>query len=371
VFQDYGGWLRPAYFGSGEPDAEITREVEAARNSVALFDGSTLGKIEVIGPDAAEFLDFMFYNTVSTLKPGKCRYCFILTETGIVYDDGVIVRLSDTHFIVSCSSSHVAGVYSMLEDWRQDRFDRSRVFIHNSTPHFATLTVTGPKSRDVMAATDIAVALDDIALPHMAFVEGNFLDAPVRVARVSFTGDRSYEITIRADRADALWMHLRDRGAAFGATLMGSEALLILRAEKGYIIVGKDTDGLTRPVDLGLTAPLKNKKVEFLGKRSLLMEDAQRPDRKEYVGLEVIDGDEPFTPGAHGVEMENGKHRSIGYVTSSYLSPTLKRPIALGLIERGISRHGEIIDIRHFGAVRKAKIVAPCALDPEGARLHA
>ncbi|CAN7506633.1 2Fe-2S iron-sulfur cluster-binding protein [Rhizobium sp. LjRoot254] len=371
VFWDYGGWLRPAFFGKGDADAEIAREVRQARETVALFDGSTLGKIEVIGPQAAEFLDFMFYNTVSTLKPGKCRYCFILTETGIVYDDGVLVRLADDHFVVSCSSSHVAGVHSMLEDWRQDRFDRKKVYIHNATANYATLTVTGPRSRDLLSTIAFDAPLDDATLPHMSLVHGSYRGDPVRITRVSFTGDRSYEITIRADRAEALWKELKQRGRAFDAVLMGSEALLVMRAEKGYIIVGKDTDGLTRPADMGLHGPLKNKKVEFLGKRSLMMDDAQREDRKEYVGLEVADGGGMLAAGAHGVEWIGGKHRSIGYVTSSYMSPTLNRPIALGLIERGISRQGEIIDVRHMGEVRKARIVGPSAFDPEGGRLNA
>jgi sarcosine oxidase subunit alpha len=372
VFWDYGGWLRPAFFGKGEADVEIAREVLQARKSVALFDGSTLGKIEVIGPQAAEFLDFMFYNTVSTLKPGKCRYCFILTETGIVYDDGVLVRLADDHFVVSCSSSHVAGVYSMLEDWRQDRFDRTKVYIHNATANYATLTVTGPRSRDLLSEIDFGGAvLDDETLPHMALVHGSYHGDPIRITRVSFTGDRSYEITIRADRAEALWAELKQKGQAFEAVLMGSEALLLMRAEKGYIIVGKDTDGLTRPADLGLHGPLKNKKVEFVGKRSLMMDDSQRQDRKEFVGLEVADGGPMLPPGAHGVEWQGKTNRSIGYVTSSYMSPTLDKPIALGLIERGISRHGEVIDIRHMGEIRKARIVGPCAFDPQGGRLNA
>ena len=371
VFWDYGGWLRPAFFGKGDADTEIAREVRQARETVALFDGSTLGKIEVIGPQAAEFLDFMFYNTVSTLKPGKCRYCFILTETGIVYDDGVLVRLADDHFVVSCSSSHVAGVHSMLEDWRQDRFDRKKVYIHNATANYATLTVTGPRSRDLLSTIAFDAPLDDTTLPHMSLVHGSYRGDPVRITRVSFTGDRSYEITIRADRAEPLWNELKQRGHAFNAVLLGSEALLVMRAEKGYIIVGKDTDGLTRPADMGLHGPLKNKKVEFLGKRSLMMDDAQRKDRKEYVGLEVADGGGMLAAGAHGVEWTGGKHRSIGYVTSSYMSPTLNRPIALGLIERGISRQGEIIDVRHMGEVRKARIVGPSAFDPEGGRLNA
>ncbi|MGV3550761.1 2Fe-2S iron-sulfur cluster-binding protein [Rhizobium sp.] len=371
TFQEYGGWLRPAFYGKGDVETEMQREAFEARQSVALFDGSTLGKIEVIGPQAAEFLDFIFYNTVSTLAPGKCRYCFILTESGVVYDDGVLVRLAPDHFIVSCSSSHVTGVHALLEDWRQDRFDRTKVYIHNATPNYATMTLTGPRSREMLEATSVRADLSDTALPHMAMVEGRFRDEAVRVARVSFTGDRSYELSIRADKAEGLWKHLKAVGRDFNASLLGSEALLLLRAEKGYIICGKDTDGATRPRDLGLHGPLKNKKVEFLGRRSLLLDEAQAEDRKEYVGLEVADGGPMLVAGAHGVEIANGKQRSIGYVTSSYMSPNLKRPIGLGLIERGMSRHGEVIDVRHLGEIRKARIVEPCAFDKEGARLNA
>jgi sarcosine oxidase subunit alpha len=371
TFQEYGGWLRPAFYGKGDVETEMQREAFEARQSVALFDGSTLGKIEVIGPQAAEFLDFIFYNTVSTLAPGKCRYCFILTESGVVYDDGVLVRLAPDHFIVSCSSSHVTGVHALLEDWRQDRFDRTRVYIHNATPNYATMTLTGPRSREMLEATSVRADLSDAALPHMAMVEGRFRDEAVRVARVSFTGDRSYELSIRSDKAEGLWRHLKAVGRDFNASLLGSEALLLLRAEKGYIICGKDTDGATRPRDLGLHGPLKNKKVEFLGRRSLLLDEAQAEDRKEYVGLEVADGGPMLTAGAHGVEIANGRQRSIGYVTSSYMSPNLKRPIGLGLIERGMSRHGEVIDVRHMGEIRKARIVEPCAFDKEGARLNA
>lgn len=371
VFREYGGWLRPAYYGSGTQTEAVHREVMAARRSVALFDGSPLGKIEVMGPQAAEFLDFVYYNTVSNLKPGRCRYGFILAESGVVYDDGVLVRLDDNRFIVSCSSSHVAGMYALLEEWRQDRFDRSKVFIHNATAESATLTVSGPKSKALLQAADVGVDLSDDVLPHMATATGTFAGARVLVTRVSFTGDRSYEVTVPALDAPRLWGLLRDAGKAFGVSLLGMEALMIMRAEKGYVIVGKDTDGMSRPMDFGLTAPLEKKKVEFIGRRSLLAKEAQRPDRQQFVGLEVVDGGPPFVTGAHGVERNGGKTRSLGYVTSSYLSPTLGKPIALGLIERGSRRHGEVIEIQHLGSVRKARITGPCAFDPEGARLNA
>ena len=371
VFREYGGWLRPAFYGAGSPEERIQAEARGARERVALFDGSPLGKIEVIGPDAASFLDFIYYNTMSTLAPGRCRYGFVLTEGGNVYDDGVLVRLDENRFIVSCSSSHVAGMHALLEEWRQDRFDRKRVFIHNATAEMATLTVTGPQAKALMGTIDLGIALDDTTLPHMAVVSGVFEGIAVRVARISFTGDRSYEISVPADHAAALWTRLRQAGEAFGAGLLGLEALMILRAEKGYVVVGKDTDGTSRPMDFGLTAPLERKKVEFIGRRSLITEDAGRPDRRQFVGLEAIDGKGVLPTGAHGIERGSGVPRSIGYVTSSYFSPVLQKPIALGLIELGLSRMGEIVELQHLREIRRARVVSACAFDREGSRLHA
>ena len=370
VLREYGGWLRPAYYGCGSEQDAVLHEAGKARETVALFDGSPLGKIEVIGPQAAEFLDFVYYNTVSTLKPGRCRYGFILNEAGIVYDDGVLVRLDEHRFIVSCSSSHVAGMHALLEEWRQDRFDRQQLFIHNVTADTATLTVSGPRSKQLLEKIGLKLSLDDADLPHMAIGFGEFDGEAVRVTRVSFTGDRSYELSIRADRAAGLWQALKVRGAEFDAVLLGVEALMVLRAEKGFIVIGKDSDGMTRPMDLGVTAPLARKKGEYLGRHSLFLPEAQRSDRQQLVGLEVTDGGAMLATGAHGVAMTTSGKRSIGYVTSSYFSPALGRPIALALIERGASRLGEVIDIQHLGTIRKARIAPVCAFDPSGGRLN-
>ncbi len=369
--REYGGWLRPAWYGDMTEDAAIQFEAAKARKTLALFDGSPLGKIEVQGPQAAAFIDFVYYNGMSTLKAGRCRYGLILNEAGVVYDDGVVVRLEENRFLVSCSSSHVAGVHALLEEWRQDRFDRNQLFIHNATADTATLTVSGPKSRALLEAIDLGLSLDDDALPHMATSWGRFGPENVRVTRVSFTGDRSYELSIRADRAAPLWSRLQEAGAAFDAVLLGLEALMLLRAEKGFIVIGKDTDGLTMPMDLGVSAPLAKKPVDFIGRRSLFSEEARRQDRKQLVGLDVLDGKTPLATGAHGVETTVSGKRSIGYVTSSYSSPTLNRPIALALIERGGSRLGDVIQIQHLGETRDARIAPSCAFDAKGERLNA
>lgn len=371
TFREYGGWLRPAFYGPGAAETEIHREARQARETVAVFDASPLGKIEVIGPGAGALLDFNSYQTLSTLKPGRLRYGLMLTEGGVVYDDGVTARLADDHYVVSCSSGHVPGVALRLEEWRQDRFDPARVFVHNLTAHWATLTASGPRAKALIAVLSLGVDLDDAALPHMALAHGSFEGGPARVARVSFTGDRAYEVSVPAARAPALWRAMAEAGRALDAVLLGSEALLLLRAEKGFIVAGKDTDGTTMPHDLGIAGPRDRRADEFVGKRSLFTDEAMRGDRRRFVGLAVADGGPPLSTGAHAIETIEGKRRSAGYVTSSYFSPTLSRPIALGLVERGPERIGEEIDVFHLGAMRRAVIVRPCALDPEGERLHA
>ena len=370
VFREYGGWLRPAYYGTGVANAEIQREATVARQTVALLDGSPLGKIEVFGPQAGSLVDYNSYSTLSNLKPGRIRYGLMLTESGVIYDDGVVSKVSDQHYIVSCSSGHVTGVIARLEEWRQDRFDPAKVTIHNSTPHWATLTATGPRAKDLVAALDIGVDLDDRALPHMAFAVSAFAGGPARVARVSFTGDRSYEVSVPSLAAPALLRAMSSLARDLGGCLLGSEALLLLRAEKGYLIAGKDTDGTTMPQDLGLTGPRDKRTTEYVGKRSLFTENAQRDDRPQFVGLTSLDGT-LLPTGAHGVETSTGKRRSIGFVTSSYMSPILGRPIALGLIERGLNRISEEVDLYHLGGSLKARISPPCAFDHEGSRLNA
>jgi sarcosine oxidase, subunit alpha len=369
--REYGGWLRPAWYGGDDPGLAIQREAAQARETVALFDGSSLGKIEVIGPDAAKLVDFHSYNRLSTVKPGKIRYGFMLSETGIVFDDGVTLRLAEDRFLVSCSSGHTDAVVTRLELWRQDRFDPRRVVVHDTTAQWATLTLTGPRSRDLVAALDLGLALDDASLPHMAFATGAFDGAPLRIARVSFTGDRSYELSVPASRARILRARLAGLLQGFGGGLLGLEGLMILRAEKGFIVVGKDTDGLTMPQDIGAGGPRAQRRDEYIGRRSLFTEAAKEPRRKQLIGLAVPAGAPPLPTGAHVVTGEGKARRSLGYVTSSYLSPTLRRAVALGLVENGFAMMGETVKTYHLGAERGATIAQAIAFDPEGKRLHA
>ncbi len=259
-FRDYGGVLRPAWYGQN--DSAIAGECVAARNDAVVMDASSLGKIEVIGPQAATLLDFVYYTPMSSLGVGRARYGLTLSEAGIVADDGVVLRLGLNHFVVSCSSSHVAGMVAHLEAWRQDHFDLSQVFIHDATAHWATIAISGPRSKGIVAAFDLGVELDDSRLPHMGVASGTFERQLARIARVSFTGERSYEISVPAGLGGKLWQRVREAGAS----PIGIEALGVLRAEKGYIFVGQDTDGETMPHDLGMAGP-RSKRQDALCRR--------------------------------------------------------------------------------------------------------
>ena len=294
----------------------------------------------------------------------------MLTEGGIVMDDGVIARLEPNRFVISCSSSHVDRVRMHLEAWRQDGKDPDRIFVHDLTQHWATLTVAGPKARDIVSPLLPDRDLSAAAFPHMTLQLAEYDDTPLRVARVSFTGDTSFELSIRRSKAARLWAALIASGREHGAAPVGVEALSILRAEKGYIMVGKDTDGETMPHDLGFGIPRQRKAAAFIGDRSLHTDKANAPDRKALVGLALDDGETLALPtGAH--LLEGTPARSLGFVTSSYDSPTLGRPNALALLEGGKDRIGSRVSVWHMGATRTATVCAPCVFDPEGKRLDA
>ncbi|RXV59451.1 sarcosine oxidase subunit alpha family protein [Roseovarius sp. A46] len=369
-FREYGGWLRPSAYGP-EDEADLAQaEARAARETAGIYDASPLGKIEVIGPGAAELLDYCGYVRLSTLKPGRARYGFILGESGIVHDDGVVFRLAEDRFIVSASSSHAASVRMILEEVRQDVFDPSRSFIHDVTAGFVTLSVTGPKSRDLLKAAGLPEQIcDDDVMAHMSVMETDWNDHALRVARVSFTGDRSYELTVPARHGAALHRALDAARIEVDGRWIGMEAVMILRAEKGFILVGKDTDGLTMPHDLGWGGPRDKRTDEYLGRRSLFTSEAKADNRRQLVGLE-IDGDTPLPTGAHLVPLGE-ERRSLGFVTSSYFSPTLNRPVALALLENGRAKIGGEVGTFHMGETGHARVCPSCALDPEWERLNA
>ncbi len=362
TLRDYGGLLRPAFYGPD--DSVIPAECRAAREGAVVFDASSLGKVAVMGPKAGELLDFLFASRMSTLAPGRIRYGLTLSEAGTVTDDGVILRLSPEEYLVSCSSSHVRAFVASAEEWRQTRFGREGVHIHDRTAHWATMSLSGPTSKAALAKLGIVTGLDDATFPHMSFVAGRFQGHPARVARVSFTGERGYEISVPAGLAIPLWEAL----AGAGAMPIGIEALGWLRAEKGFIYVGQDTDGETMPQDLGFDAPRLKRREGFVGDRALQLPVAGDAHRKALVGLSRADGG-TIPTGAHLIE--GRPRRSIGFVTSSHLSPTLGRGVALALLEGGRARIGQEVTWFDLGRTGRATVTAPCAWDPEGRRLDA
>ncbi len=367
---EYGGWLRPGWYGDGRMDEHVQQEVLMTREQAGILDASALGKIEVMGPDARNFLNFVYYNRLDNLQPGHIRYGFMLTEGGSVYDDGVVWCMDEHRFLVSCSSSHVAGVEQLLESWRQDGNNPNQIYVHNATSQWATITVTGPKALDIVNALPLPIELNMAEFKHMRFLEATYQNHTLRIARVSFSGEISFELSVPTTQALMLWNDLLRIGKPLQAGPLGLEAMSVMRAEKGYIIVGKDTDGETMPHDLGFTGPRANKTAAFVGDRSLHTKTAQSSSRRQWVGF-TVPKDQPMIPvGAHLV---NGgdKPKSIGVVTSSYFSPTLQQPIALGLLEAGALRLGEQVSVWHMGQQSRAKVVSPCFYDVSGARLHA
>ncbi len=373
--REYGGWMRPACYRRAGEDAAaaVQREAAAVRGGVGLFDASSLGKIAVAGPDAATFLNLMYYNEVATLKPGRIRYALLLQETGVVYDDGVVARLAPERYLLSPSSSHTQGVLAMLERWHQTEWPQLRVAFHDITAAWATFVLAGPAARAVLAPfTDIPLA--DDALPHMAVAEGRIRGIAGRIARVSFSGERSYEVSVPAGYGLALWQALLAAGAPHEITPYGVETSSLLRAEKGYILIGTDTDGMTLPDDIGMAASLRSKSVDFVGRRSLLMPEARRPDRRQFVGLLPADPATVPAVGAHAIERTaDGGLRSLGWVTSAFHSPALGRSIALGMVQRGraLAAAGAVVELYHLGRITRARVCAPVFFDPTGERLRA
>lgn len=369
VFDEYGGWQRPACYPRAGEDraAAIRREAAHPRRAVGLFDASSLGKVEVTGPDAARFLDLMIYNAIGNLAPGRVRYALMLNENGKVFDDGVVARLGPERFLLSPSSSHTAGVVAALEEWRQCEYLDMKVRVEDVTAAWGTVAVTGPRAHAVLDKLET----DIVPGPHMSVAEGTVLGALGRIARVSYTGEAGFEISVPAGRADALWDHLLALGEDEGIAPFGLEALMILRMEKGYILIGIDTDGNTEPQDLGMTGPLRAKTVDFVGRRSLLRPDSRRTDRLELVGL-AVEGAEPIPGGAHVLAPGGRGERSIGHVSSSAFSPSLGRPVALAMVEGGRARQtaGERVAVFSRGTRVMARIVAPAFVDREGARLR-
>jgi sarcosine oxidase subunit alpha len=369
VFEDVGQWKRPRYFPrEGEDmDAAVARECLAVRNAAGLLDASTLGKIEVVGPDAAAFLDRMYTNRMSTLAVGSIRYGFLLGLDGMVADDGVVMRLDGDRFFVTTTTGNAAMVLDRFEEWLQTEWPELRVYCTSVTEQWADVAVAGPRARDVLSALGTDLDLSTDAFPFMTFRDATVAGIPARVARVSFTGELSYEVLVDGRHALELWEGAMGAGEPFGIQPYGTEAMHVLRAEKGFVIVGQDTDGTVTPDDLGMGWIVRRDASDFIGRRSLKRADTARIGRRQLVGLLP---EELLPEGAQLVEEETDRIPMpvIGHVTSSYRSPTLGRPIALAMVGRGRERHGQQMFAPLPGATISAEVVYPVFYDAEGTR---
>lgn len=369
-WEPVGGWRRPyAYLRDGESVEEaVQREVMNTRENLGLLDASTLGKIVVKGPDAGKFLDLMYTNMMSTLKPGKCRYGLMCSENGFLIDDGVVARIDEDTFLCHTTSGGADRIHAHMEEWLQCEWWDMKVWVLNLTEQYGQIAVVGPNARKVLEKLG-GMDVSRETLPFMGWADGELAGIPVRAYRISFSGELSYEIAVPANRARELWDLLLEAGEEFGLMPYGTECLHILRAEKGFIMIGDESDGTIIPQDLGLHWAISKKKEDFLGKRAQQRSFMDNPDRWQLVGLETVDGS-VLPDGAYAVAdgvNANGQRNTQGRVTSTYHSPTLGRGIAMGLVHNGPERMGEVLNFpRVDGTPVEAKIVSPIFFDPEG-----
>ncbi|WP_185984998.1 sarcosine oxidase subunit alpha family protein [Aureimonas mangrovi] len=377
AFENVGLWKRAHYFPKAGEDmhAAVARECLAVRSAVGIFDASTLGKIEVAGPDAAEFVNRIYTNPFLALKPGGLRYGIMLREDGFVMDDGVIARLADDRFHVTTTTGGAPRVLNHMEDYLQTEWSDLDVWLTSTTEQWAVIALQGPKAREVLEPLTEGIDLSKEAMPHMSWRDGTVAGVPARIWRVSFTGELGFEINVAPSAARHVWEALMDEGEDVGITPYGTETMHVLRAEKGYIIVGQETDGTAIPDDVGLSWAVSKKKRDFVGMRSLDRDAFRAAGRKQMVGLLTEDPTIVLEEGAQLVEHTAEANApasgaALGHVTSSYRSSTLGRSIALALVKGGRSRHGETIDVPMPGGRVAVTIVDPVFHDKENERLN-
>ena len=373
-FENVGQWKRAWYYPKDNENMHqaVQRESKAARDSAGILDASTLGKIDIQGSDASEFLNRVYTNAWSKLAIGKCRYGLMLNEDGMVYDDGVTTRLGENHFLMTTTTGGAANVLSKLEDYLQTEWPELDVFLTSVTDHYSTASICGPNSRKILIKLFPEINFNDDAFPHMSFKNSTLDNVNCRIMRISFTGELSYEINIEAKYGKSLWEKCIEAGKEFNITPYGTETMHLLRAEKGFIIVGQDTDGTMTPIDLQMDWIVSKKKYDFIGKRSLYRSDTIREDRKQLVGLLTEDPKEVLEEGAQIVSNLNKKPpEMLGHVTSSYFSPNLKKSIALAVLKNGKKMKGKKLIIPMENKNINVTVSDFIFLDKENKRLNA
>jgi sarcosine oxidase, subunit alpha len=374
VFEDVGQWKRAWFYPRPGEDmqAAVNRECVAVRNSAGIFDASTLGKIEVVGPDAAKFLELLYTNPWEKLGVGRLRYGVMLREDGFIYDDGVVGRLAEDRFHVTTTTGGAPRVMHHMEDYLQTEFPHLDVWLTSTTEQWAVIAVQGPKAREIIAPLIEGIDLSAEAFPHMSVREGKICGVPTRLFRMSFTGEMGFEINVPADYGQAVWEAIYESGKPHGLTPYGTEAMHVLRAEKGYIIVGQDTDGTVTPHDAGLSWAIGKNKPDFVGIRGLKRPDLTADDRKQLVGLKTRDPKIVLEEGAQIVAdpKQAIPMTMIGHVTSSYWSQNCGRSIALALVAGGAKRMGETLYVPMPDGVIEVEVTGTVFIDEKGERLH-
>ncbi len=373
-FENVGQWKRPWYYPKENENMHqaVQRESKAARDSAGILDASTLGKIDIQGSDASEFLNRVYTNAWSKLAIGKCRYGLMLNEDGMVYDDGVTTRLGENHFLMTTTTGGAANVLSKLEDYLQTEWPELDVFLTSVTDQYSTASICGPNSKEILMKLFPSVNFNDDDFPHMSFKNSIINNINCRIMRISFTGELSYEINIEAKYGKSLWEKCIDAGKDFNITPYGTETMHLLRAEKGFIIVGQDTDGTMTPIDLQMDWIVSKKKYDFIGKRSLYRSDTIREDRKQLVGLLTEDPKEILEEGAQIVsDISKKPVEMLGHVTSSYFSPNLNKSIALAVVRNGKKMKGQKLIVPMENKNINVIVSDSIFLDKENKRLNA
>jgi sarcosine oxidase subunit alpha len=375
VFENVGLWKRARYFPrAGESmHAAVARECLGVRNACGIFDASTLGKIEIVGADAAEFMNRLYINNWSSLGVGRSRYGILCRDDGFIYDDGVAARLSSDRFHVTTTTGGAPRVLAMMEDYRQTEWPDLKVWLTSTTEQWAVIAVQGPKSREVLEPLIEGLDIAAASLPHMSVGRGRIAGVPLLLFRVSFTGELGFEVNVPADYGAQVWEIMHCAGRKAGMVEYGTEAMHVLRAEKGYIIVGQDTDGTVTPGDAGLSWAIGKAKPDFVGKRSLARASMSDSNRKQLVGLRTRDANVVLEEGAQVAARAGQKPpmELIGHVTSSYWSAVLGYSIALALVAGGRARLGQTLYVPMPGGDVEVEVTAPVFYDPTGARINA
>ncbi len=372
LVEDFGEWQRPAAYrqASETRAAAVQREAQAVRTAVGLFDASPLGKIEVHGPDAREFLDRFYINDFASLQPGRIRYGLMLRESGVIFDDGTVVALAPDRLLLTTTTGNAASVGAWLEEWRQCEWPQLRVAVFPVTEQWATITIAGPRARRILERLQPGCEMSNEAFPHFGLRETQLLGTPVRIGRVSFSGELSYEVNAAPDAAPTIWEALMYEGRDLGITPYGVDAVLHLRMEKGFLHVGTDTDDTTVPDDVGWGKAAAAKSREFIGKRSLAMPETRRADRLQLVGLTGSD-DHSIPIGSH-LRLADSREVTDGWVTSTGRTVVDDRPVALALLRGGRARLDAVVTVYDGGRiVTRARVVNPPFYDPAGERMHA